>query len=249
MKKIGIVGGVAWPSTVEYYAGLCQRAEARNPPAPAPASPTMPEMCIESLDMGKAVSFVGNDADETSWSCFDEYHRAALRRLERSGAECAVMASNTPHHRYAEIVRGIAIPVIDMFGVVADACARIGARRVLILGTSTVMDSAVFRAAFARVDVEADKPHDPAARTAITSLIARLQQGAVDRGAARIRAIVRASRHGFAAQSVVCLACTELSLAFPGHKAHAVFELDGIRYVNAMALHIDAAFDVAASES
>jgi hypothetical protein len=37
------------------------------------------------------------------------YHRAALRRLEASGAEFALMAS-TPHHRYASIVRGIGIP-------------------------------------------------------------------------------------------------------------------------------------------
>lgn len=27
MKKIGFVGGVAWLSTVDYYAGICRRSE------------------------------------------------------------------------------------------------------------------------------------------------------------------------------------------------------------------------------
>ncbi len=53
MKKIGIVGGVGWQSTTEYYSGLCRRSEefhlARNPHD----VPTMPEISIESLDLGR----------------------------------------------------------------------------------------------------------------------------------------------------------------------------------------------------
>ena len=55
MKKIGIVGGVGWQSTTEYYAELCRRSEqwhlARNPRD----VPTMPEISIESLDLVKAM--------------------------------------------------------------------------------------------------------------------------------------------------------------------------------------------------
>jgi aspartate/glutamate racemase len=69
-------------------------------------------MSIESLDVNKAISYFGTDEDETSWSQFDGYHRAALERLEASGADFALMASNTPHHRFASIVRGIRIPVL-----------------------------------------------------------------------------------------------------------------------------------------
>ncbi|HEV2668073.1 MAG TPA: hypothetical protein VG324_24365 [Blastocatellia bacterium] len=70
MKKIGIVGGVAWPSTVDYYLEICRRCErwhlARNPQC----VPSTPEMSIESLDLNKAVSYLGNDDDEESWSRF-----------------------------------------------------------------------------------------------------------------------------------------------------------------------------------
>lgn len=150
MKKIGIVGGIAWPSTAEYYTEICRRSErlhaSRNLPGVAP----MPEMCIESLDLGKAVASLGVDGDEASWSAFDAYHRDALLRLQASGARFAVIASNTPHHRYAAITRGIGIPVVNLFDEVARKCATVGASQVLILGTAVTMRSTTLREAFAR---------------------------------------------------------------------------------------------------
>jgi hypothetical protein len=74
--------------------------------------PSYPEMKIESLDLNKAVSYLDVGGDEASWVQFDGYHRAALHRLEASGVDFALIASNTPHHRFASIVRGIGIPVL-----------------------------------------------------------------------------------------------------------------------------------------
>jgi len=136
MKKIGMVGGVAWPSTVDYYSEICRRSEqwqlARNPEG----VPSTPEMSIESLDLNKAASYVGIHDNEESWSQFDDYHRTALQCLEASGVDFALIASNTPHHRFASIVRGIGIHVINIFEVAAKETARIGTREVLILGTA-----------------------------------------------------------------------------------------------------------------
>ena len=119
MKKIGIVGGVAWRSTVEYYADICRRAEEMHLAQRRPGPPASPEMVIESLDLNTAFAAIGNDEDESSWSRFDEYHRAALLRLERSGAEMALIASNTPHHRFREITRGVRIPVVSILAATA----------------------------------------------------------------------------------------------------------------------------------
>jgi hypothetical protein len=44
---------------------------------------------------------------------------------------------------------------------------------------------------------------------------------------------------------VVCLACTELPIAFPERKMLATFEHDGVLYINTTAARIDAAFDFA----
>jgi aspartate/glutamate racemase len=57
MKKIGIVGGVAWLSTVEYYSEFCRRSEERWLRSGRPGPPATPEMSIESLDLNRAVSW------------------------------------------------------------------------------------------------------------------------------------------------------------------------------------------------
>ena len=246
MKKIGIVGGVAWLSTVDYYSALCRRAEQWHLERNFQGAPSTPEMSIESLDLNKAVSYLGTDDDEKSWLQFDDYHRTALKRLEVSGADFALMASNTPHHRFSEIVRGIGIPVINIFEVVTKECARIGASEVLILGTSLTMGSQGFREAFATYGIEATGPHDETARARTVELITELQLGKLEGAAERVGGIAKISFRGrFKAQPVVCLACTELPLAFQEQKLLATFEYDGVLYINTTAVHINAAFDFA----
>ncbi len=250
MKKIGIVGGVAWPSTVDYYAGLCRRSERRHRALGLPGPAPMPEMTIESLDVRRAIALLGTEGDEASWTLFDDYHRAALRRLEAAGAALAAIASNTPHDRLESIVRGVAIPVVDLVEAAARACAGLGATRVLLLGTAVTMASARFRDGFARWGMEAAAPHDAALRAQVAALITELQAG-LDRDAGeRLRRLVHAASRGHpGAHPAVCLACTELPLAFPAHAGETVFDLDGIACVNTAAAHVDAAFALAVGDA
>jgi aspartate racemase len=246
MKKIGLAGGVGWRSTVEYYAGLCRRAEEmRNAIGPGGTS-RIAEMIIESLDHAKAVSLLGNDENDESWSHFDAYHRAALLRLVSCGAEVAAIASNSPHHRFEEITRGVRIPVISIFDASALECARIGARHVLILGTRLIMRSGKIRQSFARYGIEALGPADDAWRAQTAELSTDLQQGRVEGAADRLGNIAwNAYEELFHGLPVVCLACTELPLAFPEHASHASFDYCGAKYINSAAAHIDAIFEAA----
>jgi len=246
MKKIGIVGGVAWPSTVDYYAEICRRSEQWNAAAGVSGVASTPEMSIESLDIVKAFSFLGTDGDEESWSRFDEYHRAALRRLEASGAEFAIMASNTPHHRLRAILRGVGIPVIGIFEAAAKESARIGATEVLILGTSVTMNSQALRDEFSKQGVEAACPEDENARARTAALIGELQGGKPRDAPERLEDIARTSfQRRFSGPPVVSLACTELPLAFPRLKTLPVFEVNGIRYINTAMVHVSAALEYA----
>jgi aspartate racemase len=249
MKKIGIVGGLGWLSTVDYYTGICRWSESRGAAGNRDGPRSVPEMSIESLDLRKAVSYIGVDGDDASWSRFDEYHRAALQRLEDSGADVAVIASNTPHHRFDAIVCGVRIPVINIYEAVAAKCARLEAKRVLILGTAVTMGSPAIRKRFAERGVEAVGPPNQEARAQTTSVIAELQAGKSEGTAERIGRIARTS---FAAQftgpPLVCLACTELPLAFPEWKAIESFEVSGVTYVNSAAVHVGAACEFAAAE-
>lgn len=243
MKKIGLVGGVGWQSTVLYYSELCRRNELRHLAANLDGVPSIPEISIESLDLAKAVAYLGSDGDEDSWTRFDDYHRRALGRLEASGAEFAIIASNTPHHRLDAIVQGVGIPVLSILDAVAKESARLGARKVLLLGTALTMRSRRFREEFAKHGLEARGPCDESIGAATVDLISDLQLGRTSGAAERLRRITQlcfTSQHSD--RPVVCLACTELPLAFENLKALPTFEHDGILFINSTVVHIDAAF-------
>lgn len=243
-KKIGIVGGVGWQSTVFYYSEICRRSEERHLSKGLEGPPSIPEIVVESLDHSKAISYLGLEDDEQSWTRFDDYHRTALRRLEDCGAEVAVIASNSPHHRFQQIVRGIRIPVISILETAAREARRIGARQVLILGTQLTMKSERFCEGFAKHGIVAAGPHDEMPRTMTAELISELQRGRVEGAAERVAAIVKAGFEGhFTGHPVVCLACTELPLAFESLKTHATFNYGGVSYINTTAAHINAVFD------
>jgi aspartate racemase len=246
MKKIGIVGGVGWPSTAEYYSGICRKSERWHLAKDPQAVPSTPEMCIESLDLNKAFSYIGRDDNESSWQQFDDYHRAALQRLVASGADFAVMACNSAHHRFASIVRGIDIPVLSILDAITKECVRLRSCEVLILGTALVMRSPRFRESFAKHGIEASGPNNEALRAQTVNLLGEIQLGRIDGAAKRLGTIAKQSfQQQFGAQPVVCLACTELPLAFPDHKMLATFDQDGVVYINSTVAHINAAFEFA----
>lgn len=78
MKKIGIVGGAAWVSTVHYYSELCSLGERLHG--------VSREFSIESLHLHRAVGYIGRRKDERSRRAFDEYHRQAMLRIAACGA-------------------------------------------------------------------------------------------------------------------------------------------------------------------
>ncbi len=243
MQKIGLVGGIAWLSTLEYYRSICEQSEQRLRARRRPGTLAMPEIMIESLDLHRAVGYIGSDETDQAWSRFDAYHRAALRRLEVGGAKVAAIASFTAHHRLRYITRGIHMPVIDVFDIVARECVRIGARRALILGTAATMNSSRLQAVCAARGVDAAAPRAQATRKAVQRLIDRLHRGqALHSAAEQIADIVRQAVMR-QPQLPVALACTELPLAFPAARARAVFRWHGRTYINATAAHVSALLD------
>jgi aspartate racemase len=243
MKKLGIVGGVAWPSTIEYYGAICRLSIAFHANKGISGPPPVPEMSIESLNINKSFGLRGNNAnDNESWARYDEYFRDALQRLQKSGAEIAIIASNTPHNRFRSITRGIDIEVISIFDAVAKECNRLNIDELLILGTAPTMAMPVFSDTLKRFGVDGFAPTSEVDRESVVKLISELYADVSDNAGERIRRVVDNAMPETGKNRAVCLACTELPLAFPQIAKATSLSVDGVLYMNTTMIHAKAAF-------
>jgi aspartate racemase len=243
MKKLGMVGGVAWPSTVDYYRAICCLSLAYHKGKSISGPSPVPEMTIESLNINKSFGLRGASmADDASWARYDQYFREALQRIEANGADLAIIASNTPHNRYTSITRGIKIPVLSVFEAVAKHCARTEVAEMLILGTAPTMDSPAFPEVLAKFGINGYAPPVQDERAKIVALVSELYADRNEDAPGRIRSVVDASFPQSGRVRAVCLACTELPLAFPSIEMETDIVLDDIRYINTTMIHAKAAF-------
>lgn len=246
MKKIGILGGVGWASTIDYYRAICEGAgrlhAARGAASPLP----VPPISIESVVQAETRALRGRAGDEASWAGFDAVFREAMLTLERAGCDFALIASNTPHARLHAIREGVMMPILSIFDAAAHAAAQTGASRALVLGTSVTMQARNYSDVLAEHGLTANDPLPAPAIGEMQAMIDEDFYGGAS-AAAQERLLDFCRAHA-APGSAILLACTELPLAFPGHLDDVSFEAGGFLFVNPSAAHVAAALELALSE-
>lgn len=234
---------MAWPSTIDYYRAICKLSVDRHRQQGVSGPPPIPEISIESLNINKSFRLRGGRiSDDGSWSAYDNYFRDALQRLEASGAEIAIIASNTPHNRFESITNGVQIPVISIFSAVGEHCQAMGFNQMLILGTAPTMDSPMFADVLKTYGITGYAPESTSDRAEILNLIGELYADSDNDAAERISRVVRNSTAEGASPRVACLACTELPLAFRAIESATEMLIDDIVYVNTTRIHARATF-------
>lgn len=242
MKKIGIVGGVAWPSTVEYYRLLCLWANEHFRKLGSDLPYPTPPIAIESLVISETRKLRARPSDgDAAWAAYDAAFRDALLRLQRAGCDIGIIANNTSHTRLHAIRKGLDLPVISILEETAKATRAAGARTALVLGTSVTMRSDDYAAALEMHHVKANTRLPDDVIDGLQALIdTEFDLGGTARGRAQLLELCDA----FVSErkkAAVLLACTELPLAFPEHAEASVFESDGFTFVNTTAVHVRAA--------
>lgn len=210
------------------------RARGATPPYPTP------NIVIESLNMNDTRRLRGKEGDDTSWANYDAVFRSTFERLRVTGADLAVIASNTPHIRFDNITCGLNLPVVSVIDATASAVRALGGTRALVLGTPVTMQSAIYTNTLREFGVETIPRlgDDDIARLELFIDLDLYQARISD---ARRTILDLCSIHLVdRASDIVCLACTELPIAFPEHKDLTKFEVDGISFVNTAVAHVDA---------
>ncbi|MBO9436098.1 aspartate/glutamate racemase family protein [Ruegeria sp. R13_0] len=246
MKKIGILGGVGWASTVDYYRAISEGAgryfAERGHESPLP----IPPMTIESVTQAKTRALRGMAGDEASWTAFDAVFREALLTLENAGCDFGIIASNTPHARLHAIRQGVSMPILSIFDATAEVTASTGASRALVLGTTVTMQATNYADRLAQEGVAANDRLPEAEIAEMQAMIDSEFYGGASESA-HDRLLTFCNKHAEPGTAIL-LACTELPLAFPNHLDDPVFEADGHLFINPSAAHVAAALKQALEE-
>ncbi len=129
MKTIGIIGGMSWESTVTYYEIINKEIVERL------GGFHSAKILMYSVDFAELEENMKNGY----WQGNAVILTDAAIRLEKSGADFIVIATNTMHKLVPDIEKEIGIPILHIADATADAIKKDGIKKVGLLGTRFTM--------------------------------------------------------------------------------------------------------------
>ena len=150
MKTIGLIGGISWLSTVEYYRlineGVNERLGAFH----------SARCILHSLDMQDLVEI----NKRQDWDAAFNLVLPAAQHLEQGGAELIVLCSNTIHLVADRLEQAVGLPLVHIVDATAYEIRRAGLERVSLLGTRFTMELPFFKDRLAWHGITAVAPND-----------------------------------------------------------------------------------------
>jgi aspartate racemase len=200
-KRIGIIGGMSPESTVEYYQYITRTYVERY------GNYAYPEVLIYSVSFQPYVDWPEQDR----WDLVAQGLSEAAQRLEGAGADVIAIATNTMHLVVDDVQVSVAVPVLSLLDVVAEAVLARGMHTVGLLGTRFTMEKGFYQGALARRGITVLVP-DEEGRAYVNAVIYdELVAGQIrDTSRARYLALI-GELAGRGAEGVI-LGCTEIPL-------------------------------------
>ena len=135
MKTIGLIGGMSWESSIEYYRIVNQAVQAK----------------LGGLHSAKCIMSSVDFAEieplqrQARWEEAARLLIAAAGSLERGGADFLVLCTNTMHKVSDEIEKHVQIPLLHIADATARAIKPQGLKKVGLLGTSFTMEQDFYK--------------------------------------------------------------------------------------------------------
>ena len=135
MKTIGLIGGMSWESSLEYYRIINEEVKKK-------LSGFHSAKCIlYSVDFAE----IEGMQREGKWDEAAGMMVSAGQSLERAGAEFLVLCTNTMHKLADQLQAGVHIPLLHIADATADAVKTAGLNRIGLLGTRFTMEQDFYK--------------------------------------------------------------------------------------------------------
>ena len=135
MKTIGIVGGLTWHSTLDYYRLLNEEVNRRLGGYHAA------KIILNSVDFAEIKVLT----EKEDWDGIAVIMCKAALSVEAAGASCVMLGANTMHNIADKVIATINIPLIHIADAVAVAIKNKSLKKVALLGTKYTMQMSFYK--------------------------------------------------------------------------------------------------------
>ncbi|WP_323122557.1 aspartate/glutamate racemase family protein [Burkholderia alba] len=201
MKKIGLIGGLGYPSTITYYELINRLGNQYL------GGVRSPRIVLESLDFQDIADWL--TADDRAAATGEL--RAAAARLVAAGAELIAMCCNTVHKFAPEVAAGLPVPLVNICECTAEHAQARGFGQVALLGSAYSMEERFYHVEFERRGIVSRVPGPDERRFMQTAIETELCVGTL-RDETRTGFIEIARRQIELGAQALALACTEIPL-------------------------------------
>jgi aspartate racemase len=231
MKRIGLIGGMSWESTAVYYRLLNEAVRNRL------GGLHSADIVMRSFDFAQVEAMQLAD----DWAAAGRYLAGAARDLERAGAHCVLICTNTMHKVADDVQTAVSIPLIHIADATAEAIAAQGLKRPLLLATRYTMEQEFYVGRLREqhgIDVAVP---DPSQRDLVHGIIfGELCVGQIVASSKQAYLDVISDRQAVDDIDGVILGCTEIGLLISQSDT-------ALPVLDTTSIHADAALDFALS--
>ena len=147
-KVIGIIGGIAPPSTIDYYRKIISGFQERG------KTSQYPSILINSIDMTRMLELVS----KKEYNALVDYISGEIQKLRDGGADFAAIASNTPHIVFEQLQKRSTIPLISIVDATVAYAKKLGMKKLGLFGTKSTMQSGFYQTGFSGEGIEIITP-------------------------------------------------------------------------------------------
>ena len=151
MKRIALLGGMSWESSIEYERVINTAVRERLGGAHSA------DLLVRSYDFDAIESM----QQAGRWDVLGELLAGDARRLQDAGGELLVICTNTMHALAPQIEAAIDIPLLHIADATADAVHAAGLHTVALLGTRYTMEMGFYRGRLAETGITTLIPNEP----------------------------------------------------------------------------------------
>lgn len=131
MKKIGLIGGTTWHSTIDYYTYINRIVNERL------GASHSAELVLHSVDFEEFKTY----AEQGKWDLVAHQLVQIANQLQSINVEAIVLCANTTHKVADTVAEKIAIPLLHIADAMGEELIKINAKTTGLIGTIYTMQS------------------------------------------------------------------------------------------------------------